>query len=293
MQLHKDKDETIALWRNRNYLLLQGGQLISFIGDQQQFIALPLLVLALTGSAVQTGLTYSLSAALPFLANAISFGASTLSLSLVRGNLQSKQDEGPRLALFASMAEGFGWLWKQPLLRFLPMINGADSLRYGAGYLVIIMLARELHTPASGIGAIFTGAALGALLGNLASNWARRRFSFGKIAISMLWLEALMFRSKPWSHSRMPKPTSLSTRLPTGRSSCCTMAPLCWRNPNRPRQVGKCGSDIPMAIASNTSNILAAFTRRARPRKRRRKPGKRGEYRASLAKNAGYSVIMA
>ncbi len=305
MQLHKDKDETIALWRNRNYLLLQGGQLISFIGDQQQFIALPLLVLALTGSAVQTGLAvglstvavlaisplagalvdrwdrkytmlicdagrllltltiplafwfhllnmpllyvmvvltgilgtlvyvaqsaalpnvvaraqlpaalsqtqaayacvrtggsliggalYSLSAALPFLANAISFGASTLSLSLVRGKLQSKQDEGPRQALFASMAEGFGWLWKQPLLRFLTIINGADSLRYGAGYLVIIMLARELHTPASGIGAIFTGAALGALLGNLASNWARRRFSFGKIAISMLWLEALMF----------------------------------------------------------------------------------------------------
>src|SRR5947209_18529559 len=50
-----------SLWRNRNYLLLQGGQIVSFIGDQQQFIALPLLILALTGSAVQAGIAVSLS----------------------------------------------------------------------------------------------------------------------------------------------------------------------------------------------------------------------------------------
>src|SRR2546429_9323764 len=49
------------LWRNHNYLLLQGGQIVSFIGDQQQFIAIPLLILALTGSAVQAGIAVSLS----------------------------------------------------------------------------------------------------------------------------------------------------------------------------------------------------------------------------------------
>src|SRR5690348_2512066 len=47
---------TQPLWRNRDYLLLQGGQLVSFVGDQQQFIALPLLILALTGSALQAGI---------------------------------------------------------------------------------------------------------------------------------------------------------------------------------------------------------------------------------------------
>lgn len=72
-------------------------------------------------------------------------------------------------------------------------INGADSLRYGAGYLVIIVLARDLHASPRGIGAIFTGAAVGALLGNLASNRVRRWMRFGTIAIGMLWLEALMF----------------------------------------------------------------------------------------------------
>ncbi len=48
------------LWCNHNYLLLQGGQIVSSLGDQQQFIALPLLILALTGSAVQAGIAVSL-----------------------------------------------------------------------------------------------------------------------------------------------------------------------------------------------------------------------------------------
>ncbi|GHO60612.1 MFS transporter [Ktedonobacter robiniae] len=296
---------TQSLWRNRDYLLLLSGQLVSFVGDQQQFIALPLLILALTGSALQAGIAvslstiamlvvgpiagvlvdtwdrkrvmllcdagrmllilsiplafwfhvltmlhiyimvtlagvlgtlfsvanaaslpnvvtqeqlpaalsqsqaaysgirtfgsllggtlYSLGSAFPFLANALSFGVSVFSLRLMRGNFQSSQQEGVRLPWHQSLTEGFSWLWQQPLLRFLTLVNGADSLRYGAGYLVILILAQELHTSPGGIGAIFTAAAIGAVIGNLASNWVRRRFSFGTIAISMLWLEALMF----------------------------------------------------------------------------------------------------
>jgi hypothetical protein len=38
------------LWRNRNYLLFQGGDIISGIGDSVQYLALSLLVLSLTGS---------------------------------------------------------------------------------------------------------------------------------------------------------------------------------------------------------------------------------------------------
>ncbi len=300
-----------SLWRNRDYLLLQGGQIVSFIGNQQQFMALPLLILAVTGSALQAGIAvglntiaiivvspiagalvdrwnrkitmlccdtgrmlvtftiplafwlhmlsmpliyvmvavagalgtlfsvantaalpnvvsqeqlpealaqsqsaytvirvfgalmsgtlYNIGAVLPFLVNAISFAISVLSLGFIRGNFQARTDEeaskekGPRQSLNSAITEGFVWLWRQPLLRFLTIVNGADSLRYGAGFLVIVILAQNLHTSSSGIGAIFTAAAVGALLGNLASNWARKRFSFGTIAISMLWFEALVF----------------------------------------------------------------------------------------------------
>ncbi|GCE06811.1 MFS transporter [Dictyobacter aurantiacus] len=302
---HKHKNaEPPSLWRNPSYLLLQSGQIVSYAGNQQQFIALPLLVLALTKSTVQTGIVlglntisflvvsplagalvdrwdrkrtmlvcdtgrmlltlsiplafwlhaltmlqiylvvagagilgtlfsvantaalpnvvtrdqlpvalsqsqaaytcirtfgsllggalYSIGRVFPFLANAISFGVSALSLGFIRGNFQGEQ-AGARQSLTKTIGAGFSWLWRQPLIRFLTIINGADSLRYGAGYLVIVVLAQQLHTSASGIGFIFTGAAIGALIGNLASNWIRRRLPFGKIAISMLWLEALMF----------------------------------------------------------------------------------------------------
>src|SRR2546429_3754980 len=56
------ESSSLPLWRNYNYLLLQGGQMVSFIGNQQQFVALPLLVLALTGSAFQAGLVMGLNA---------------------------------------------------------------------------------------------------------------------------------------------------------------------------------------------------------------------------------------
>lgn len=293
-----------SLWRNQDYLLLQGGQIVSFMGNQQQFIALPLLILALTGSAIQAGIAiglntvativvspiagaladrwnrkatmlicdagrmlvtfsiplafwlhmltmpliyvvvtvtgifgtvfgvantaalpnvvtqeqlpvalsqaqsaytslrvlgslvggtlYSLGRVLPFLANAVSFAVSVGSLGLMRGNFQASREDHQQ-GLYEAISEGFAWLWKQPLLRFLTIVNGADSLRYGAGYLVILVLAQELHASSSGIGAIFTAAAVGALLGNLVSHWARKRFSFGKITISMLWLEAIVF----------------------------------------------------------------------------------------------------
>ncbi|HYL45240.1 MAG TPA: MFS transporter [Ktedonobacteraceae bacterium] len=304
MKSHETESNAPPLWRNHNYLLLQSGQIVSFIGNQQQFLVLPLLVLALTGSTVQAGLAiglnavativvspiagvlvdrwnrkttmllcdagrmlvtltiplafwshvltisqiyvavaiasilgtifsvanavalpnvvtqdqlpmalaqsqaaytsvrlvgsliggalYSVGKVIPFLVNALSFGVSVLSLGLIRGNFQRSR-ENSRESLHEAIAEGFAWLWKQPLLRFLTMINGANSLRYGAGFLVILILAKDLHASSSGIGAIFTAAAVGALLGNLASNWARKRFSFGKITMSMLWLEALMF----------------------------------------------------------------------------------------------------
>ena len=301
---HERPSASSSLWRNHDYQLLQGGQVVSYIGNQQQFIAIPLLVLTLTGSAVQVGIVmglntiavlvvsplagmfadkwnrkwtmllcdagrmfiiftiplaywfhmlamwqiylavtgagvlgtifsvanvaalpsvvtpeqlpvalsqsrvaysvvrtfgsllggtlYSLGEMFPFLTNAISFGVSVFSLSFIRGNFQRSQGQAGS-TWYQSISEGFVWLWKQPLLRFLTLVNGADNLRYGAGFLVIVVLAQNLHTSASGIGAIFTAAAVGALLGNLASSWARRRFPFGKIAVSMLWLEALMF----------------------------------------------------------------------------------------------------
>lgn len=50
-----------SLFRDRDFSLLLSGQLISAIGNQAQSMALPLLVLALTGSATQAGFVLGLS----------------------------------------------------------------------------------------------------------------------------------------------------------------------------------------------------------------------------------------
>jgi MFS family permease len=54
-----------SLWRNRNFMLLWSGQLISSIGTQISQLAFPMLVLAITGSPAQAGIVGALRG-LPF-----------------------------------------------------------------------------------------------------------------------------------------------------------------------------------------------------------------------------------
>ncbi|MET7858025.1 MFS transporter [Streptomyces sp. NPDC005318] len=295
-----------GLLRNRDFSLLLSGQLISAIGDQAHFMALPLIVLALTGSATQAGfvlglgtlsflafglvagalvdrwdrratmiwcelgrtvLTAGVAAALwlneltlpqlyatalitgilttlfqvastaalpnvvdprqlstalgyqqsatgavnvfgaplagalyaagrtvPFVVNAVSFAVSAASLRLMRARFQTdRQDVRTTARLTTEIREGLGWLWRQPVIRFLTLVSAADKVRYGAGYLLIITLAQRLGSSPLWIGVIFSGAAVGAMAGALASDRVTRRFPLGRIALVMLWLEALMF----------------------------------------------------------------------------------------------------
>jgi MFS family permease len=55
------------------------------------------------------------------------------------------------------------------------------------------MRAQQVGSGALEVGLIFSGAALGALLGGLASAHIVRRFPLGMVAIVMLWVEALAF----------------------------------------------------------------------------------------------------
>lgn len=295
-----------GLFRNRDFSLLLSGQLVSAIGDQAQSLALPLIVLALTGSATQAGFVLGLgtlsflafgliagalvdrwdrkatmiwcelgravltagvavalwlnrltmpqlyatavlagilatlfqvantaalpnvvgpgqlSAALghsqsaagavgifgaslagmlyafgrivPFAVNAVSFAVSAASLRLMRSRFQQDgQAARTKTRLTTEIREGLGWLWHQPVIRFLTLVSAADKVRYGAGYLLIITLARQLGASPLWVGVIFSGAAVGAMAGALISDRATRRFPLGRIAVVMLWLEALMF----------------------------------------------------------------------------------------------------
>src|SRR5713101_9557655 len=61
----KAADQPVPLWRNRDFLLLLGGQAVSSAGSQVSLLAFPLLILAVTRSPVQAGLITGLRG-LPF-----------------------------------------------------------------------------------------------------------------------------------------------------------------------------------------------------------------------------------
>src|SRR5215470_6735296 len=55
-----------ALWRNRDYMLLLSGQIVSSIGTQASTLAFPLLMLAVTHAPAQAGFVSALRA-VPYL----------------------------------------------------------------------------------------------------------------------------------------------------------------------------------------------------------------------------------
>lgn len=63
-----------GLFRNRDYVVLVAGQVVSFVGSQVQDIALPLLVLAITGSPLQAGLVLGASAVAYLVASLVAGG---------------------------------------------------------------------------------------------------------------------------------------------------------------------------------------------------------------------------
>jgi len=69
-----EPDRPPPLWRNRDYMLLWSGQIVSSVGGQVSQLAFPLLVLALTHSPLQAGLLGALRA-LPFTLLTVPAGA--------------------------------------------------------------------------------------------------------------------------------------------------------------------------------------------------------------------------
>jgi MFS family permease len=64
----------MSLWRNRDYMILWSGQIVSMLGSAVSQLALPLLVLAITNSPAQTGLA-ALLETLPYVILALPAGA--------------------------------------------------------------------------------------------------------------------------------------------------------------------------------------------------------------------------
>jgi predicted MFS family arabinose efflux permease len=136
------------------------------------------------------GVLYGIGRVIPFSTDAISYGASVVSLFLIKTQFQEERDHEP-LHLLADIKEGLNWLWKQPLLRFLALLTGgmiAPVVGYG---LILIVIAQSQHASAFTIGVIFACGGVGSILGTFLVTPLQKRFSFGQIMIVSTWIWAL------------------------------------------------------------------------------------------------------
>jgi len=142
---------------------------------------------SLLGPAVG-GVLYQIARALPFLADALSYLVSVLSLLLIKTDLRQDTDGGARPRhLGADMLEGLVWLWCQPIIRAVSMLDAADTLVVSNIGLVVIVLAQQHHATPTTIGAIFAVAGIGGVLGSVAGAYTQKRFSFGQTLIGARW----------------------------------------------------------------------------------------------------------
>jgi MFS family permease len=146
---------------------------------------------ALVGPALG-GALFGVAQSLPFVADAVSYAASVLSLTAIRARFQGERGAA-RQRLWREVGEGLTWLWHQPLIRFIALLTGMFNLTSAGFVLIIIVLAQRVHATPFATGLIFTIGGIGGILGSLVASPLQRRFRFGTVIISTSFVWAFLW----------------------------------------------------------------------------------------------------
>lgn len=128
----------------------------------------------------------------PYLADAVSYVVSVVSLLFIRTRFQEERTAAPR-ALRVEIGEGLVWLWRQPLIRFMAFLTGGLNFTGFAMILGVIVLAKHQGASPTVIGFIMAMGGAGGIVGSLLGPPIQKRFAFGPVIIVMVWIQALLF----------------------------------------------------------------------------------------------------
>jgi hypothetical protein len=132
------------------------------------------------------GTLFGLGRAVPFIADAVSYAFSVLSLLLMRTPFQEAR-EAAREGLRARVAEGFRFLWHEPFVRTTTFLYGLTNF-IGQGLLLAIVVVGRREGLAPGeIGLLFAAFGACLLTGSLVSPLARRALPTRAILLLELW----------------------------------------------------------------------------------------------------------
>ncbi len=144
------------------------------------------------GPSIGTTLYQTFGRAFPFGADAISYGASVVSLFFVKTQFQVERVMGER-NLIAEIREGIAWLWDQKLVRFMSLLTGGLNFVHAGTGLFLILLAKQRGASDAEIGVMFSIGALGGIVGSLLGGVIQKRFSFGQVIVATVWLHVIIF----------------------------------------------------------------------------------------------------
>jgi MFS family permease len=133
------------------------------------------------------GVLYSLHQLLPFLADAISYALSVISLFFVQTSFQSEKQTVVQRKLSTEIAEGLRWLWKQPLLRFVAFRNTGITFSYAGATLLVITLLQQQKASSAVIGFILAIGGVGQIAGSLLGPIIQKHFSYRQIITAVAW----------------------------------------------------------------------------------------------------------
>ncbi len=133
------------------------------------------------------GFLFDFGRTIPFLADALSYLMSLVTLVLIRAPFGEDRITERRHVL-AEIQEGFKWLWGQHYVLIVNLAASASNLLFQIVILVVIVV--EQHRGASGslIGLILAGLGLGGVAGSLAGGWLARRLRPNTIVLITIWL---------------------------------------------------------------------------------------------------------
>ncbi|GIJ44419.1 MFS transporter [Virgisporangium aliadipatigenens] len=207
----------VPLRRNREFLLLQSGQLLSELGHQSTAFAYPLVVLAMTGSATKAGLVLFVRLA------AVAVTALPAGLAADRWDRKRLMifSDGVRIAAVGALAGAFlsgtAAFWMIPLVAFVEGAGAGLFRASNAGALrqVVppVQLPAAIAAQTGRTAAVaLTGPPLGALLLGIG-----RAAPFLFDAVSYLAsIGSLLFMRTPFQGERPPDTEPLRRRLLSG-----------------------------------------------------------------------------
>lgn len=117
------------------------------------------------------GALFAIAAALPFLLGALGLAAATLILRTIPGSFapaRSADAERRAPSLRTEIAEGFGWVWRNRLLRTLAITLAVLNLSLVAQVAIMVLVAEQrLGLSPGGYGLLLTAYGVGGVVGSL------------------------------------------------------------------------------------------------------------------------------